>query len=163
MNPFSPALGDVLICPTVSSHKGTVRPEELNSSLVMIYLGTVVSDTDPDVTGRMRRLGWSRTVVYEVQLGFGTSDDDAWLHRWNYEAETPKEAALAAIRYARVVFGAALAADPESKLLSLVVRAVGLGSIDDNGKPLHAEGPAIVEWSHQACSFDALKEKVEEL
>ena len=163
MSRSKPTLGDILICQTVSSHKGTVYPEELDSGLVMVYLGTVANDTDPDAADRMRRLGWSRTIVYEVQLGFGVSDEDAWLHRWNYEAETPKEAALAAIRYARVVFGAALTADPENKLLSLAVRAVELGPIDDNGKPLHSEGPALVEWKYQACSFDALKERVEEL
>lgn len=163
MSRSKPTLGDILICQTVSSHKGTVYPEELDSSLVMVYLGTVANDTDPDASQRMRRLGWTRSIVYEVQLGFGPSDDEAWMHRWNYEADTPKEAALAAIRYARVVFGAALSADPDSKLLSVAVRAVELGPIDENGKPLHAEGPAIIEWNHEACSFDALKQRVDDL
>jgi len=164
MSRSKPVLGDVLICQTVSSHKGTVCPEERDSSLVMVYLGTVPNDTDPDAPNRMRRLGWARTVVYEVLLEFGTNhEDEAWAYRWNYEADSPKDAALAALRYASAMCKTVLMTDPSSRLLTLSVRAIRLGPIDDDGKPRHSEGVPFVEWSHDAGSLDELKQQLEEL
>lgn len=163
MSRSNPLSGDILICQSVSSHKGAFSSDGADSQLVMVYLGTVPDDTDPDAASRLRKLGWARTVVYEVQLHFGSADEAPWAHRWYYEADTPKDAALSAIRYASVIAKTVAEADEESRLLTLEVRIVELGKIDEQGNPKQSGGPPLVEWGHNAGSLEDLAKQVEEL
>jgi hypothetical protein len=163
MSRSKPSVGDILLCNNVSSHKGTLYADDLDAKLVMVFLGTVADDNDPDVPDRMRRLGWARTVVYEVSLLFG-KDDQFWHHRLNFEADTPKDAALAAIRFAEVMSREENKADEGSELKSLSICTMTLGKIGDDGVPHNGRGPAFVQWGNEAEeSLDDLTKRIEEL
>ena len=166
MSRSKPRAGDVLLTDSVKSHKGHLFCDDPTSKLIVVFLGTLHEGMDPDVPGRLKKLGWSRSVVYEVTVQLGDGDN-RWAHRLNFEANTPKEAGLASVRFARCILDEERGAVEEDKesinVLALTVRTMRLGEIDDEGRPHNGRGPAFITWGVDSGEdLDALVQKIEE-
>lgn len=162
MNPSSikPKVGDVLLVQELESHKGKLSVEE-DARIVTLFLGTVEKGTDPDVPGRLKKLGWDRFVVYEVTAQFGDGEQ-RWVHRLNYIAASPKSAALDAVRFARLLEAEEQKSVSTTQLLSIIIRTMRLGMIDEKGKPHNGRGPAFVQWGAESGhTLDDLVKKIE--
>lgn len=166
MNHSKPKVGDVLLTDSIQSHKGHLFADDPETKLIAVFLGTIQKDLDPDVPGRLEKLGWSRSVVYEGTAQYGDGDN-RWAHRLNFQADSPKGAALAAVRFARRMLQEERDAVEERKesvnLLALTVRTMRLGSIDDEGRPHNGRGPAFITWGAESGdTLDDLVQKIEE-
>lgn len=166
MNRSKPKVGDVLLTDSIDSHKGHLFADDPDTRLIAVFLGTVAKGDDPDVPGRLEKLGWSRHVVYEVTAQYGDGGN-RWVHRLNYLADSPREAGLAAVRFARRMLDEERKAVEDNKesinVLALTVRTMRLGAIDDEGRPFNGRNAAFITWGAESKdTLDNLTEKIKE-
>ena len=163
-SPYRPRVGDVLLADRIHSTRGKMTIEDEETRIVCVFLGTTIREEDPDVPDRLRKMGWTRNVVFEVTLQFGDGIQ-SWVHRLNYTSDQPREAALAAVRFAKRMLAEEQASvsedDGDVELMSIIVRSMRLGEIDDEGTPTNGRGPAFVTWGVQSGeSLDDLVDKI---
>lgn len=162
MNRSKPSVGDVLLTDSIKSHLGHLFADDPDTRLIAVFLGTVSKDDDPDVLGRLEKLGWSRHVVYEVTAQYGDGSL-RWVHRLNYRHNSPREAALGAVRFARRMLQEEQEVSEAVELLSITVRTMRLGEIAEDGRPYNGRGPAFVSWGVESeQSLDDLVTMIEE-
>lgn len=166
MNRSKPKAGDVLLTDSIKAHTGHLFCDDPKAKLIAVFLGTVHEGMDPDVPGRLKKLGWDRSVVYEGTVQYGDGEN-RWAHRLNYQADSPKEAGLAAVRFARRMLQEERDAVEDRKesvnVLALTVRTMRLGVIDDEGRPHNGRGPAFITWgADSGDTLDDLVQKIEE-
>lgn len=144
----------MLLSDAIKSHKGQLYADDPDTRLITVFLGTVAEGDDPDVPHRLEKLGWSRSVVFEVRVQLEFLDK-RWVHSLNFMERSPKEAALAGIRFAQHI-------QPEdTKLLSINVRTMRLGPIGANGAPHNGRGPAFMSWGAESgTSIEELIERI---
>jgi hypothetical protein len=141
--------GEVLLAAQIDSNRGMLRVEDPDDArLVAIFLGTVAKGEDPHPVERLNKLGWTRSTVYEVTAQYGDGEQ-RWVHRLNFTAATPKEAGLAAVRFARQMRTHEFVASEGRpiSILALNVCTMRLGEIDAEGKPVNGRGPSFVRWA----------------
>lgn len=134
---MNPRPGDLYRLPYLDLPVGKISANE-DSDLLVLFLGTVDKDDQPNVTGALRTLGFSRTHVFEAYFRwqYATADQDA--DTLILTADTPQAAALAALHYGKSM---------EGELVQLGVRLCRLGGVSASGASETTYGQWFFRWS----------------
>jgi len=140
--------GDVVRLPRL----GDAHPAP-GSDLVAVFLGACRLDEEPDVPAFLRRLGWTRSHVFEVSYGIrhGPADVSRWTEV--FSAATPRDAAESAVRLCQ----AHAAEEPGSVLEHAEVRLLRVGPVTAAGGSGNVPGKVFVRWSRDTgAPFDSV-------
>lgn len=114
---------------------GGIKAKE-GHDLAVLFLGACALGQEPNVPRYLEQLGFRRSHVFEVTLVYKLEDIEHV-----FIADSPREAAAAACRFARGV-----AANPVEDLLALVLRLHRLGPVGEDGKPYNGRGRIFCAW-----------------
>jgi len=130
--------GDVVRLPELSLPAGTCRPKE-GHDLVLLFLGACRLEDQPDAAAFLRGLGFQRSHVFEVTLYWSLCTTSL-----AFMADSPREAAVSAVRLTRFMEGRQ---DDGRELEGLSLCLSRLGPIGPEGKPYNGRGQTFLRWS----------------